>query len=230
MYRTGDAVRMRENGTIETFGRLDDQVKLRGYRIELGEIETALMRVANVSDAAVAIRDDAGSAQLVGYLVPRAATVVDVVSLRERLAVQFPEYMIPSAWVMLGALPLSPNGKLDRRALPIPEFVAPSAKVTLSTPLEVLLGSIWSDVLGRSEIGRDDDIFALGADSIQIFQIVARANRAGIVILARDIMQKRTIGKIVSGLDVAKPGQGRRLSRAPVSRNDESESIQANAR
>jgi aryl carrier-like protein len=114
--------------------------------------------------------------------------------------------------------------------LPIPEFVAPSAKVTLSTPLEVLLGSIWSDVLGRSEIGRDDDIFALGADSIQIFQIVARANRAGIVILARDIMQKRTIGKIVSGLDVAKPGQGRRLSRAPVSRNDESESIQANAR
>ena len=230
MYRTGDAVRMRENGTIETFGRLDDQVKLRGYRIELGEIETALMRVANVSDAAVAIRDDAGSAQLVGYLVPRASTVVDVVSLRERLAVQFPEYMIPSAWVMLGALPLSPNGKLDRRALPIPEFVAPSAKVTLSTPLEVLLGSIWSDVLGRSEIGRDDDIFALGADSIQIFQIVARANRAGIVILARDIMQKRTIGKIVSGLDVAKPGQGRRLSRAPVSRNDESESIQANAR
>lgn len=230
MYRTGDAARMREDGTIETFGRLDDQVKLRGYRIELGEIETALMRFASVSDAAVALRDDSGSAQLVGYLVPRASTVVDVAALRERLSLQFPEYMIPAAWMILSALPLSPNGKVDRRALPAPALVAPSTMVPLSTPLEVQLGSIWMKVLGRPEIGRDDDIFALGADSIQIFQIVARANRAGIAVLARDIMQKRTIGKIVSGLGVAESTPGRRLSRAPVSRNGEFESSVASAR
>ena len=219
MYRTGDAARMRLDGTIETFGRLDDQIKLRGFRIEPGEIETALARAADLAAVAVALHESDGRSQLVAYLVPRRSISIDCEALAVRLRAELPEYMIPSAWVTLDALPLSTNGKLDRRALPAPAETVTSPK-ELRTPLERQLGAIWAEVLGRERIGHDDDIFKLGADSIQIFQIVARANRQGIVLNARDLMQKRTIGNVVLGITSHEPVAGRRLTKAPVSRGE----------
>ena len=219
MYRTGDAARMRADGTIEMFGRLDDQIKLRGYRIEPIEVELALEKAGDFAAVAVALYEGANRSQLVAYLVSRAASTIDTAALAERLRVELPEYMIPSAWVVLDELPLSANGKLDRRALPPPaETVA--VPTPLETALERQLAAIWGDVLGREAIGRNDDIFALGADSIQIFQIVARANRQGITIVARDLMQKRTIGNVASAMMTPELVAGRRLRKAPVTRGD----------
>lgn len=219
MYRTGDSARMLPDGTIDIFGRLDDQVKLRGYRIELGEIETALMDVCDLSATAVVLREDSGRAGLVAYLVARTPDTLDTIALADRLYERLPPYMVPSAWVVLDALPLSANGKVDRRALPAPAIASSRAPVVpLETPLEKRLGAVWSDVLGSIEIGRHDDIFALGADSIQIFAIVARANGQGIGLFAHDIMRKRTIAKIAGGLEVPQSSAGRRLTRSPVTR------------
>jgi aryl carrier-like protein len=137
------------------------------------------------------------------------------VALRERL----PEYMIPTGWVTLEKLPLNGNGKLDRKALPAPED---RAKSQIASPpmnaIELELAAIWCEVLGRSEIDASDDIFALGADSIQIFAITARANRHGLRILAKDVLQKRTIRAVARSLSEKSVDAGRRLTKAPVSR------------
>jgi amino acid adenylation domain-containing protein len=194
MYRTGDLARWLPDGGLQIMGRIDHQVKLRGFRIELGEIETVLMNKGQLSAAAVILRQDVpGSPRLTAYYVEKAGGNRSPEVLRALLAEDMPEYMIPSAWVRLDVLPLSPNGKLDRAALPVPdatqtakqEFVAPS------TPTEVALTTIFGEVLNLERVGATADLLKLGADSIQLFQITARANRAGIKITARQLLQHR---------------------------------------
>jgi acyl-coenzyme A synthetase/AMP-(fatty) acid ligase/aryl carrier-like protein len=194
MYRTGDLARWLPDGALQILGRIDHQVKLRGFRIELGEIETVLMKKGLLRAAAVVLREDVpGSPRLVAYYVDKAGGKHSPEALRALLAEDMPEYMIPSAWVRLDVLPLSPNGKLDRAALPVPdatqtakqEFVAPT------TLTEVALTMIFGEVLNLERVGATADLLKLGADSIQLFQITARANRAGIKITARQLLQHR---------------------------------------
>lgn len=204
LYRTGDLVRRREDGTLEFLGRLDHQVKLRGYRIELGEIETALSRYPGVREVVVALREDIrGDKRLVAYIVTDQEALT-VTAIREFLAGKLPNYMLPSAVVRMHALPLTPNGKMDRRALPAPEagrttreqnFIAPQ------TEQEKTLAGIWSEVLRLDRVGIRDDLFELGADSLHIFQIAARANRAGIRISPAKFLKYRTITELLAQVD-----------------------------
>ncbi|MCU1450867.1 MAG: non-ribosomal peptide synthetase, partial [Acidimicrobiales bacterium] len=197
MYRTGDVVRWTAGGELQFVGRADDQVKIRGFRVEPGEIEALLRQRADVRDAAVTARvDKRGRRQLVAYVVPpRASATPSIVSLRQFLAQTLPNYMVPSTFVMLDGLPLSPNGKLDRQALPAPtevtlgtEYVAPR------TDTERVLAEIWAEVLGVERVGVEDDFFELGGDSILSFRILSRIRSAfGMTLSARAIFDTRTI-------------------------------------
>ncbi|WP_169518313.1 non-ribosomal peptide synthetase/type I polyketide synthase [Solimonas variicoloris] len=180
LYRTGDLAQRLADGDTLVFGRLDQQVKLRGFRIELGEIETALARQPGVAAAAVALRDDDGAPALVAFYVAAAGADPDPASLRETLAAQLPGYMVPTRWQRVDALPLTPNGKLDRQRLVAAPLGAAAAAPAAApqapgTATETRLLAIWREVLGRDAIGIDTDLLSLGADSIQLFQIVARA-------------------------------------------------------
>ncbi|WP_225770548.1 non-ribosomal peptide synthetase, partial [Inquilinus sp. Marseille-Q2685] len=188
MYRSGDLVRRRGDGAIEYLGRLDHQVKLRGLRIELGEIEAALRSHPGVRDAVVVLREG----RLVGYVAGDAAP--DEAELKQHLSALLPEYMVPSRIVGLAALPVSANGKLDRKALPDPEWE--SSAETLAEPegeTEQAIARIWSEVLGLGAVGRDDNFFDRGGDSILSLQVIARARRQGLVLTLRDTFQHQTV-------------------------------------
>jgi amino acid adenylation domain-containing protein len=179
MYRTGDKARWQEDGTLEYLGRTDFQVKLRGFRIELGEIEAALARHPSVRDTVVVVREDSpGDKRLVAYFTPRAATP-EVAELRAFLKEQLPEYMVPAAFVALEALPLTSNGKVDRRALPAPDASLQAATYEApATPTEERLAALWAEVLRVEKVGRHDDFFALGGHSLLATQVVARVRKA----------------------------------------------------
>ncbi len=174
-YRTGDLVRWRAGGLLEFVGRVDHQVKLRGFRIELGEVEAALRAQPGVRDAVVLLREDTPGAQrLVGYLVgPQRA---DPAELAAALAVRLPGYMVPVAYVALPAFPLTPNGKLDRAALPRPDaaVAAPAGWLPPRTPVEQALARLWQEVLGVERVGVHDDFFALGGHSLLVLRVAAR--------------------------------------------------------
>jgi acyl-coenzyme A synthetase/AMP-(fatty) acid ligase/aryl carrier-like protein len=208
MYRTGDRAKWLPDGQLQVLGRMDHQIKLRGFRIELGEIETVLMRQSAVAAAALILREDnPGSPRLVAYYVQAAGHSVSPTQLRAALAEELPDYMVPGSWMRLDALPLTPNGKLDRAALPAPEgeleagadFVAPT------DPTERALALIWESVLNVSKVGRHSDIFDLGADSIQLFQITARARRTGLALTAKQLIKHRTIASLVAALGGSEP-------------------------
>lgn len=204
MYRTGDLARWLPDGGLQVLGRMDQQVKLRGFRIELGEIESALMKIPQVAEATVLLREDLpGVPRLVAYYVEGARGVVSPDALRDLLAEELPDYMIPSAWVRLDALPLSPNGKIDRGALPRPDSVqiARDEYVAPTTPTEIALTKIFGEVLHMDPVGATSDLLKMGADSIQIFQITARANRAGIKISAKQLLQHRTAAQLAKLAD-----------------------------
>jgi len=176
MYRTGDLARHRADGVLECLGRVDNQVKIRGFRIELGEVEAALAAHPSVSAAAAAARDEAtGEKRLVGYLVPRGAAPGEA-DLRAWLRDRLPEYMIPSAFVVLDALPLTPNGKVDRKALPDPEPErGPSGpSVPPRGPVEEALVAVWGEVLGRGAVGVYESFFEVGGHSLLAAQMLAR--------------------------------------------------------
>ncbi|WP_153349208.1 non-ribosomal peptide synthetase, partial [Nocardia aurantia] len=177
MYRTGDLVAWNAAGELEYRGRTDFQVKIRGFRIELGEIEAALLALPEVAQAAVlAVSDARTGDRLVAYLVPGDAEV-DVAVVKSALASTLPSYMVPSAFVVLEALPLNANGKLDRKALPAPEFEVTAFRAA-STPIEEVVASVFAEVLGAERVGADDDFFALGGNSLLATQVAARIGAA----------------------------------------------------
>ncbi|MEA2756879.1 MAG: hypothetical protein QOJ54_3168 [Aliidongia sp.] len=202
LYRTGDRARRLADGSILLEGRMDHQVKLRGFRIELGEIETAIGLLPGVAACAVGLRDGlSGVPQLVGYVVPQSPAHFAAGPIRAALAVELPDYMVPSSWVTLEALPLSANGKLDRAALPAPEEMPVSSDQDQpANSLETKIRDIWIDVLKVECIGIHDDLLDLGADSIHFFQIAARANREGLPIPAKLLLKHRTISGLAAFL------------------------------
>jgi len=175
LYRTGDLARYLADGNIEFLGRADEQVKVRGFRIELGEVETAIGRAAGVRQVAVIVRDyGAGDKRLIAYVVGDVA----VDKLQKTLRTTLPDYMVPSAFVVLDELPLTPNGKVDRRALPAPQEThagSDSDHAAPRTPVEELLAGIWTDVLKVERVSLDDDFFELGGHSLLVTRLVSRA-------------------------------------------------------
>ena len=206
MYRTGDLAKWLPNGELQVLGRLDHQVKLRGFRIELGEIEAALTRRNNLSAIAVLLREDhPGSPRLVAYYVEPAGQQLSADQLAASVAEDLPEYMVPNGWVKLERLPVTPNGKLDRAALPLPE-VSPASESEFAapgTPTEISIAKIWGEVLHLSRVGANMDLLKLGADSIQLFQIVARSSKEGFRLSAKELLQLRTVRAVAASIDEA---------------------------
>ncbi|MCT9933565.1 amino acid adenylation domain-containing protein [Planotetraspora sp. A-T 1434] len=199
LYRTGDRVRWRPDGTLEFLGRLDDQVKLRGFRIELGEIEAALREQAGVDDAVVVMRRAAsGDDQLVGYVTAGGGRLPGR-DLRAALAERLPGYMVPAVVVVVPEWPLTANGKVDRAALPDP-VPGDSGYRTPAGPVEEILAGIYAAVLGLPRVGADDDFFALGGDSIVSIQIVARARQAGLRLTTRDPFDHPTVARLAAAV------------------------------
>ncbi|MGA5576300.1 amino acid adenylation domain-containing protein [Streptomyces koyangensis] len=199
MYRTGDLVRYRPDGSLDYLGRIDSQVKLRGFRIELGEIENVLAGLAEVSQAAVLVEEVPGRAgRLVAYTVAEEGATVRPEELTARTREVLPGYMVPARVEVLPAMPLTPNGKIDRRALAAaaPGTTSPGAHVAPRTETERALAGIWAEVLSVARVGVEDNFFALGGDSILSLQVVARARRAGLRLLSRDIFRHQTVAAL----------------------------------
>jgi acyl carrier protein len=178
LYKTGDRGRYLADGNIEFLGRLDDQVKIRGYRVELGEIETVLGQHSSIREAVVLAREDSpGDRRLVGYVVAAGGCGPSVNELRSFLQQKLPEYMVPSVFVFLESLPLTANGKLDRKALPAPDQSRPELEESFVAPrtaVEETLASIWAAVLKLDKIGIHDNFFELGGHSLLATQLISR--------------------------------------------------------
>ncbi|MDJ0363450.1 non-ribosomal peptide synthetase, partial [Rhodococcus sp. H29-C3] len=195
MYRTGDIVRWNREGALEFVGRSDSQVKVRGFRIELGEIDSVLSAHPSVDFVTTAgTTGPAGNTILVAYVLPTADAGFDVRALREQVAAALPAHMVPTAFVELDAIPLTPAGKLDRRALPQPSFDnRPESGRDANTPVEKMLAGLFAEVLRLDHVGVDDSFFALGGDSIMSIQLVSRAKAAGFVLSPRDVFERKTV-------------------------------------
>ena len=208
LYRTGDIGRWQEDGTIEYVGRVDGQVKVRGYRIELGEIEAVVMGHEGVREAVVVAREDGsgGSKRLVCYWVKEEGAEVSAAQVREQVRERLPEYMVPSAMVMLGEMPLTANGKVDRKALPEAEAIGGEREpdyLAARTRVEEALTEIWREVLGVERVGVFDNFFEIGGDSILSIQVIAQAGQNGIRIAPKQIFQYPTIAELASVADAA---------------------------
>ena len=210
LYKTGDVARSR-GSEIEVLGRVDHQVKIRGYRIELGEIEARLNESPDVKESVVTAHEVApGRKALVAYLILRAASNEPseqlAARLRELLKRTLPDYMVPSFFQPLDAFPITPNGKIDRKALPAPKIEQARASrpyVAPWGPVETKLAEIWAEILGRDKIGTQDNIFEIGGDSLLIFRIAARANEAGLPLAVRQFFQYRTIADLAAHVSAA---------------------------
>jgi amino acid adenylation domain-containing protein len=212
LYRTGDLGRRRRDGTIDFLGRNDQQVKLRGYRVELGEIAAALRRLNGVADAVVALRGTGETAELVAWVVC-ADTPLDGAALRSALAFHVPRYMIPTHFVSVSALPLLPNGKLDRSRLPEPEMGCADA-IAPRSPAEAAMLAIWQDVLGRRGFGVDDDFFALGGHSLLAARLVSTIReRVRAKIGLRELFLNPTVARLAAALTAPPLDQGSPLLR-----------------
>ncbi|MEO6194959.1 MAG: condensation domain-containing protein, partial [Thermoanaerobaculia bacterium] len=206
LYRTGDLARRLPDGTLDYLGRIDHQVKVRGFRVELGEIEAALVRHPRLREAVVAARDDGDRGQrLVAYVVPADVAAAELRGfLRDRL----PEYMVPSAFVGLDALPLSATGKVDRRALPDPSGPGEAASAgAFRTPVEEMLGGLAAEVLGVDRVGPDDDFFALGGHSLLATRLLARVSRLfGVDLPVSSVFLDPTVGALAKRIAEASGG------------------------
>jgi len=197
MFRTGDQVRVRQDGLIEFVGRSGDQVKIRGYRVELAEIESVLASYPGLAHAVVVARAvEHGEKRLIAYVVPEASTI-DIEGLRAHAKDLLPEYMVPSAFVTLDSLPLTPNGKVDREALPEPAEEAPAAYRAPQTPRQELLCSLFAEVLGVPRVGLDDSFFDLHGESLMAMRLVGSIqDRLGAELLVSDIFDTPTVAEL----------------------------------
>ncbi|MEZ5151350.1 amino acid adenylation domain-containing protein [Rhodococcus zopfii] len=212
MYRTGDIVRFRADGDLEYVGRDDHQIKIRGFRVELGEIEAALDALPGVrASIVVAHTDGGGITRLVGYVT---GTGIDNASARAGLARLLPDYMVPALVVALDALPLTANGKVDRKALPEPDFGDLAGSGAARTGTEQALCTAIADVLGLDRVGVDDDFFTLGGDSIVSIQLVARLRAEGLQVGARQVFELRTPAAIAAACDAPDPAPTRETAAA----------------
>ncbi|MDO0924516.1 non-ribosomal peptide synthase/polyketide synthase [Streptomyces sp. TG1A-8] len=204
MYRTGDLVRWSTGGELQYVGRVDQQVKVRGFRIELGEVEEALRGCPGVAEAAAAATGGDGHRRLVGYVVPVPGERAEPESVRRTLGRTLPDYMVPSTVVVLDALPLNPNGKLDRGRLPDPGPAVRAVRhVAPRTATERVLAAIMAEVLHLERVGVDDNFFELGGDSIVSIQVVARARQEGLQVTSRDVYQHQTVAALARCADAA---------------------------
>ncbi|MGC7102170.1 amino acid adenylation domain-containing protein, partial [Amycolatopsis lurida] len=211
-YRTGDLVRWLPDGELAYLGRADDQVKIRGFRIELGEVESALAAHPAVAQAVAAVQEpQPGVKRLVAYAVP-AESGVDGAELREFLATGLPEYLVPSAVVLLDVLPLTANGKVDRRALPAPEQPA-EAPAAPETELESVIAGVWAEVLGVDSVGVHDNFFDVGGDSILSLRVVSRLRALGVTVSSRDVFVRQTVAGLAM---VAEPARAPEPELGPV--------------
>ncbi|WDZ83437.1 non-ribosomal peptide synthetase [Micromonospora cathayae] len=216
LYRTGDLARWTADGVLEFVGRVDGQVKVRGFRVEPGEIEAALLSHDLVAQAAVlAGPDPTGTMRLVGYLVPEAGQALNGQDVRSWLRQRLPEHMVPSAVVVLERMPLTANGKLDRRALPEPEFTATAGtgRPARDAREEILCG-LYAEVLGLPAVSIDDDFFDLGGHSLLAARLASRARTVlGVELSIRDIFQAPTIATLTGQLPAAAPTRARPVLR-----------------
>jgi amino acid adenylation domain-containing protein len=213
LYRTGDLGRYLPDGQVSVNGRADTQVKVRGFRVELGEVEAALRCDAGILDCAAVLReDDGGERRLVAYLVTREGFGAGDAELREHLRERLPDYMIPSAFVPLEAMPVTPNGKVDRSALPAPDETRGRDRyVPPQTPVEEALAQIWCQALNVAGAGRDDNFFALGGHSLLTMRVLARVREVLQVELPlRSLFEAPTLGAFAARVEAAMRGEAER--------------------
>ncbi|HEY9832540.1 MAG TPA: amino acid adenylation domain-containing protein, partial [Stenomitos sp.] len=218
VYKTGDLARYLPDGNIEFLGRIDYQVKIRGFRVELGEISSLLAQHPSVTESLVLVREDEpGNQRLVAYVLPHPDSKPVVSNLKDFLQEQLPDYMIPTAFVLLDAFPLTPNGKIDRLALPAPdnarfnlkEYIAPQ------TPVEEVLADIWADILNIERVGIHDNFFDLGGHSLIATQLISRVHKIlRTQLTLRDLFEEPTIANISKILiaNEAKAGQTEKIA------------------
>ncbi len=227
MYRTGDLARWRADGELEFLGRIDHQVKIRGFRIELGEVEAALLGHGLVGQAVALAREDApGEKRLVAYVTAAGEQAVEAEDLRAHLRRSLPDYMVPSAIVVLEALPLTPNGKIDRKALPAPEGrVTTREYVAPRTPVEETLAGIWAEVLRLDRVGAHDNFFELGGHSILSIRMVAEAQKLGLGFTVQDVFAAPTVGELAERARSVEGGKPEEI--APFALLGEADAVKA---
>ena len=219
LFRTGDLGRHRADGSLEYLGRRDTQVKLRGLRIELGEVESALRDLPEVREAVVVLRTDLpGEARLVAYLVPAPDATPGLEEVRRALRARMPAFMVPARFVLIDELPLTSNGKVDRKSLPLPAMERSdlaAAYVAPGTPAEVVLADVWREVLGVPEVGVHDDFFELGGSSLSTVRIAAKAAARGVVVTVRDLVEAPTVAGLAARATLPGRGAAAAASAAP---------------
>jgi amino acid adenylation domain-containing protein len=205
LYKTGDLARYLPNGELEYLGRIDNQVKIRGFRIELGEIEALLASHPQIWETVVLVWDDTtGDKRLVAYIVPQPEITIIIDEIRQFLKAKLPDYMVPNAFVILAALPLTANGKIDRRALPPPESGSEASDkyVAPRTPMEEILATIWSEVLKVEKVGINDNFFELGGHSLLATKLVAQIrDRLKIELPLRQLFNSATLAELAQGIE-----------------------------
>jgi hypothetical protein len=214
MYRTGDLARWRADGVIEFLGRIDGQIKIRGFRVEPSEVEATLGRHPQVAKSAVLAREDnPGDKRLVAYVVARAGGSLTAADLREHVAGALPAHLVPSAFVLLDRLPLTANGKLDRRALPVPEYAVTCDGRRPRNPREEVLCGLFEEVLGIAQVGIDDDFFALGGHSLLATKLISRVrSRLGLELRIKAVFDCPTVAGLADWLDGAQQARPSLLS------------------
>jgi acyl carrier protein len=225
LYKTGDLGRYLPDGNIEYLGRIDNQVKIRGFRIELGEIESLLNQNEAVQSSCVIVREDnLGDKRLVAYVVPQPEINLTINEIRQFLRAKLPDYMVPTAFVLLDTFPLTPNGKIDRRALPVPDLQSQGEYIAPRNPIEEKMAQIWAEVLKLKRVSIEDNFFELGGHSLLATQVISRLQETfEIVVPLRYLFESPTIAQLSAViLKELQTGLGLKLpSIVPVNREDD---------